>query len=301
MAFILLLGIAVPLVAAACEKDCAPISSLLSECSLPPLTADPGKYKELTERNFIGLDESPLWSMGEPTHIIKDYKEARCLCIDARKDFPDCKDCIARDDYRNNNMKTSDRRRVLDYYRRDCDDLGFFANDTLAYPSTTRTIAPSATVTPDISVSEDCDELCGVINGQLHECDLVPLDAKEPRVTMVPSPGFDLYASLLLNRSAAECACTMPVLRRMYGCWKCWSDGDAPSPFNILDYNHECRGMGYWSDEEFIVVEEEESSGPGAPEPTIFDPVEDAASGPLELGGRVLVPVLLMLLGFHVG
>lgn len=244
--------------------------------------------------------------MGEGTHIIADYKEARCFCIDARKEFADCFHCVARDDYENNNGKHSNLRHVIDYYKWDCTDLGFYANETLAYPSTTGTASPSATIAPDVSTSEgstseDCGELCGVINGQILECDLTPLDAKEPKKTDVPSPDVDYHGSLLLNRTAAECVCTMPVLRRMYGCWKCWTDGDARSPFTILDYDYECRKMGYWSDEEFVVVEEDESSTADGPGPTSVDPFEDAAPGPLRLGGRLLVPVLLVFFNFHVG
>ncbi|KAL2104826.1 hypothetical protein VUR80DRAFT_9565 [Thermomyces stellatus] len=77
MPLVLLLVFTVPRVAAACERECA----------------------ELTQRNFVGLDESPVWSMGEQTHIIEGYQEARCFCVDARKDFAYCRRCIVNDDY----------------------------------------------------------------------------------------------------------------------------------------------------------------------------------------------------------
>ncbi|KAL2152479.1 hypothetical protein VTH82DRAFT_5663 [Thermothelomyces myriococcoides] len=244
--------------------------------------------------------------MGYPTNIIADYQQASCFCTDARLEFADCEGCLQTDHYYNNNGDESNQSRVLRFYIWDCTGLGFHANESLAYPSTTRETMPSATIPPDLwastaspepNIREACDELCGVINGQIHECNLTPLDTNKPMVSRVPSPDLDYYASLLLNRTAAECACTMPVLRRMYGCWKCWFDeGGAPSPFLLLDYNIECNDMGYWSDTKFIVVQEdEETHTTSAPTPTVSDPFKDAVSGPLKPPGSGLLALLLLI------
>ncbi|KAL2811879.1 hypothetical protein BJX63DRAFT_397990 [Aspergillus granulosus] len=99
-----------------------------------------------------------------------------------------------------------------------------------------------------------CGNICGVIRAQTEECDLTALDLEDlPRQINVDSA---YRGNVLLNRTAAECMCSMPVLRRFRGCRKCIeSDRDAGS-LDIVDfYQEECNELGYWSDD--AVVEPE--------------------------------------------
>lgn len=64
----------------------------------------------------------------------------------------------------------------------------------------------------------------------------------------------DYYAHLLFNRTAGECACTLPVLRRMGVCRVCLG---SVGQREVLDgYAADCAAMGYWTDEGYVTAEE---------------------------------------------
>ena len=262
---------------AQCESECGPISRRLEACSLPSLsTLD---WRAVEDRGLIGRE----FSKPEPrpyTYIIEDPHQAKCLCVEARAYFRGCYQCLQAEEWSEEIPK--DKRRAVDIYTDDCVNLGYYANDTLAYPSTTRSATPSATVAiesvefsgdsdDDDGADDNCENLCGIVNGQIVECGLLALDIPKddrPPIQGIESPERDYLGTALLNRTAAECVCTMPFLRRIYGCQWCLRKRERRDLMLAgYDYQFDCNQLGYYADSEYIMPEEEDvgAGPPSAP------------------------------------
>ena len=71
----------------------------------------------------------------------------------------------------------------------------------------------------------------------------------------------DYYGRTLLNRTAGECFCTLPVLRRLSACRYCIQSSEVLDVFD--DYSFDCAALGYWTDRNIVDVEEQPSSTGG--------------------------------------
>lgn len=223
MLFLLSLTLIIQYARAQCA-DCDAVSSLLSSCSLLPLNADWYAIEKAqggtVYRNLSGIPNQDPFNNGPATAQLANYSQASCFCIEVIKHLNTCLGCIVYGDAPrpdpDNELEGSSA------YFLDCTEFGYFANDTLAYPSTTRTSMPVTT-----STAETGCEVYGVIEGQLDECGLVGLD-KGDEVSNGGSTTIyseidnsDYYTHVLFNRTAGECFCTLPVLRRLKACRYC--------------------------------------------------------------------------------
>lgn len=246
----------IPVVRGQCSQQCGPISSLLSSCSLPDLDTDWHEFQHLPiERNLSGREYAPFGN-GPSTARIATYNEARCFCTKAINSLSDCEVCAR--SASESETPIANQNDVAGYYHEDCKAFGYFANSTLSSPSTTLSSMPPATKAPDYN--RDC-EICGVIHGQITECDLVDLDiSPTPTQTSVLAEGYDFHGNVLLNRTAAECFCTLPVLRRLDGCRQCITikNDDLREVFDL--YRSECEKLGYWTDNQVVEYENSPSS-----------------------------------------
>ncbi|KAJ9487906.1 hypothetical protein VN97_g5387 [Penicillium thymicola] len=241
----------IPVVRGQCSQQCGPISSLLSSCSLPDLDTDWHEFQHLRiERNLSGREYAPFGN-GPSTARIATYDEARCFCTKAINSLSDCEACAR--SASESETPIANQNDVAGYYHEDCKAFGYFANSTLSSPSTTLSSMPPATKAPDYN--RDC-EICGVIHGQITECGLVDLDiSPTPTQTSVLAEGYDFHGNVLFNRTAAECFCTLPVLRRLDGCRQCITvkNDDLREVFDL--YRSECEELGYWTDNQVVEYE----------------------------------------------
>lgn len=288
---------AIPGVRGQCSQECGPISSLLSSCSLPDLDTDWHEFQHLPiERNLSGLEYAPFGN-GPETARIATYDEARCFCTKATNSLSDCEVC-ARSACSGScysgpesETPTANQNKVAEYYHRDCKAFGYFANSTLSSPSTTLSSMPPSTEAPNYN--DDC-EICGVIHGQITECGLVDLDTSPPATqTSVLAEGYDYHGSVLLNRTAAECFCTLPVLRRLDGCRRCITirNDDLREVFDM--YRSECHDLGYWTDSQVVEYESSPSSTTSAQSGS--SPTSQAPESPQTGEGADLKPTQLLL------
>lgn len=160
----------------------------------------------------------------------------------------DCSQCYAYDRLNSGSGTKLDEGRVHGAYIRDCNEFGYFDASVLAYLFTTRSSMPESTGA-DASNS-DCGSVCGVLRTQSRDCRPTPLDSKSlPPRGSVESLGVDYYGSLLLNRTAAKCMCTLPVLRRFSGCRWCIASRKSDDSVQIVnDYEVDYISLGYWTD-----------------------------------------------------
>lgn len=241
-----------------CDTECGPLSDLLSGCSLPPYSPVWDRSSEL--RNLTGLP--PAWShqAGPNTYHVANYAQANCFCHDAPAEIISCLDCHGLN-WDGGEMPFLD---ILDGMYHDCTEFGYFDNSTLSYPSTTVSSMPKTTQFTDSSGSDACIDTCGVLGGQIAECDLIPLGVdKLPSPKEVPLGRGVYHATLLFDRASAECVCTLPVMRRMAACGECQkSHAEGMTMPLFTDYVVECNKMGYWTDSEWIVPETEDDDGP---------------------------------------
>lgn len=284
-----------PLAQAVCDQECQSLSGLLSDCSLPaisPVWAHGNTYPQ--RRNLTGLPSEWNHEIGPNTYLIANYSQADCFCNDAPAEIKPCFECYQLE-WEGGDM--SDLA-PLESMHLDCEEFGYFDNSTLSHPSTTLSSMPVATQMPDYSGSGACDDVCGVLGGQIAECDLTPLDTDEdewPSQEAIPLGwGGSQPVKLLLNRTAAECLCTLPVMRRMIACKECLRvDEEFEAELKlrplVLEYGFECYEMGYWTDREWVVPQLPEDTDGGSPKST-----EDAEGTGVKSGGLVLVPVLTM-------
>ncbi|KAK5991090.1 hypothetical protein PT974_09367 [Cladobotryum mycophilum] len=312
---ILLLALLLPLASPFCEKECQPISSLLQSCSLPPLSTPWSSIPEPSTRNVTGLPKVLGGSTkGPETSVVGSYAQAACFCTRARVEINPCAACFDADRFENGGGARRDGERVAGAYRRDCKEFGYFANETLAYPSTTRASMPAQT---GLGTSSDCSSVCRVVKSQIAECELTPLGRrfKPLGVDMVPSPGgSNYYGWLLFNRTSAECMCTKPVLRRLSACRWCIAsnyaeeggqeEGEGEEDVDMVSYYEaDCTSLGYWTDSQEVVPEEgddEKDRGGGGGVPTSLVPTMGAGptGGPGDSGiGRVDSRSAMMILG----
>jgi hypothetical protein len=297
---------------AVCEIECIGISNLLSSCSLPPLSTGTRTFSNnAAHRNISGLPSVVPWDAGPYTSGLKTYADAQCLCFDYITNRPSCETCVNRAP-----RGDSNEREVLNMYGDDCRAFGYFApgDQQIAYPSTTRTDMPTMTSPPgggapeddgepDESEDDDCVDICGAIEAQIDECGLTPLDTDSPPpfVDSTPPPFVNYHpgGSVVLNRTAAECMCTLPMLRRFPGCNLCLG----PETGSILGlYHGDCGRMGYWGEPPYVLPESEDMLDPG----TTSAPVDATGGRPnggvkeprgfLSLRSAAMLSTLLLLL-----
>lgn len=273
--------LSVTTVNAACETECAPISQGLEACSLPLLTSLDWKTlkdKGTTDRKFTDPppDDVDRWLGGPFTHVLETAAQANCFCIEARANFDACDRCLLAAPL--TGESTENESGSLEIYMDDCVNMGYYANQTLAYPSTTRSSAPSATVPvrgvafagdsdDEGGADDNCENLCGIANGQIVECGLAPLDVPEddrPRPQTVTSPDRAYLGWVLLNRTAAECVCTTPFLRRILGCELCLVEKERRD-LALVGHHHrfDCHQLGYYSDAQYLLPGPEDVGGGG--------------------------------------
>lgn len=262
-----------PLVWGQCETKCQTISSLLSFCSLPPISSA-WDTSDKTRRNITGLPSGYGFNVGPTTYTIANLSQAECFCTDARTEYMPCAEC-RHIEWLNDNL-TDDERGIMRNILSDCRSFGYYVNSILAYPSTTRSSMPFPTQTAlEDEVRASCKDICDVLRGQIEVCDLTALDAEEwPVPTSLPSGEVTEYSgSVLFNRTAAECMCTLPVLRRLAGCRSCIGRELEPDLqlrmiARVENYGYDCNEMGYWTDSESewaVWIPEEEDDPEGTP------------------------------------
>ncbi|KAL3481544.1 hypothetical protein BJX99DRAFT_270745 [Aspergillus californicus] len=260
---LLVIPFLLPLSRAQCSSECSPVSTLLSTCALPPISEAHDAVRGDT-RNLTGLKYEWPSKSGPYTSLIKTSSDAECLCTDGRKDLPTCEQCLAIDRFENQNHTGSNEEFSLNMYRADCEAFGYYQNDTLAFPSTTRTDMPSSTGSVEIVGGNEntCAGICGVIRAQTEDCDLTSLDRDDPPRQI--DVDLNYQANVLHNRTASWCMCSLPVLRRFRGCRRCIDDGIDAGKLSILDlYEEECNEFGYWSDSAVVLpVDEDEENVP---------------------------------------
>lgn len=244
-----------------CEAECEPLDSLLSECALPPVSD--AWNSEMKKRNVTRSAPVNEWTgSGPETWVLETFSEAECFCIDFRDKDLVCGRCMGRE-HGLDAMGMDGWDESLNMLR-DCQAFGYFDSTELAYPSTTRTSLPSRTHKPFEAEGESCDDVCSVIRAQIQECGLSPLEHGElPEGESVTSDegGREHWAQVLKNRKDAECMCTLPVLRQFKGCSDCSDAGPTREEGErwekIRIYHNECSEMGYWTDSEQVMYEDE--------------------------------------------
>ncbi|CAI4214362.1 unnamed protein product [Parascedosporium putredinis] len=203
-------------------------------------------------------DDVDRWLGGPFTHVLEDAAQANCFCIEARANFDACDRCLLAAPL--TGQSTEDESGSLAIYMDDCVNMGYYANQTLAYPSTTRSADEGG-------ADDNCENLCGVANGQIVECGLAPLDVPEedrPRTQTVPSPDRTYLGWVLLNRTVAECVCTSPFLRRILGCELCLVEKERRD-LALVGHHHrfDCHQLGYYSDAQYLLPGPEDVGGGG--------------------------------------
>jgi hypothetical protein len=238
--YLTILLLHVSLTNAICDSKCSSIRDLLSKCSLPPLSTEFGSVDDPETRP---QNDSPF---GPATYFIDSVEKASCFCSTARDSFEDCRDCF--DD--NGGSKQNDAE-IVKLYQGDCLEFGYFVNETLSYPSTTRDAMPSSTASASDDAKCTDTDTCGVVRNQVAECSLTSFDEVDASKNME-----DYFDKLLLNRTAAECFCTEPVLERLFSCSSCLGKPagksgrrEANIHFGIVrEYSSQCFKFGYYAD-----------------------------------------------------
>lgn len=302
-----------PPASAACDSECERLDSLLSDCNLPPVslvwTDSDTERRNITGWPYDWWQLGNSYNVGPSTKVIANISQAECLCPDARTEAVACMAChggISGD--------SDDQNKLFEVHSvvRDCRIFGYFDNANLTYPSTTRSAMPSDTSLPDGDLGTGaCNDICGPMQAQASECDLTLLDAPElPDQVNIPNATYlQRQASFLLNRTAAECMCTLPVLRRSPACRFCLSrdddSEDEPQMRERVDqYASECNDMGYWSDDEFVIpdriFEDEEDTEDRATGTSTTDGSSPSSTDDSDGAGTVLaelIPLSLVLAG----
>jgi hypothetical protein len=131
---------------------------------------------------------SPYLLLGRLTSFLETATQAECLCIEGVHILPECDNRLSGYRFTNSLPMLQDDNRAMDRYMSDCKAWGYFANETQAYPSTTRSAMPSSATGltdpgpgPGDSASSTCAAVCGVIRGQIDDCGLTPLNIDEDR------------------------------------------------------------------------------------------------------------------------
>lgn len=255
-----------------CIQYCSAQISLLEECSLPPLT----ETYEL--RPWKTLDD------GTEVRRFESRAEANCYCTEGRLDRQ-CSSCFTDQWMDDNTLRETDEFRNWDDYQDDCRRLGFYDDDVVGYPSTTRSALPTST--PGARV---CSAECGILRGAIQQCKLTPLEKS-------PTPSrerltLNYYATVLHNRTAGECTCTIPVLEAMPGCLSCLRENAGQAMIYMgAAYADDCENLGYR-----VVVEVEDVAD--APTTTSDAPAEETSQA--DNGGERTGPMLMGVMGLVV-
>lgn len=246
-----------------CETECEPVSSLLSDCSLPPISS---AWADTVpeERNVTGL--SHVLSHGPTTRFIANYSQAECFCVDARTEFSTCISC-----WRSEigdifeNFKELEKVQHIEF---DCREFGYYNDANLSYPSTTLlSSVPFETEYPSADEGDAlCGEMCAPLRAHIEECNLTSIGADDwPDKPLFPGgrPFYKHFAAALLNRTASECLCTLQVLRSTAGCLRCLTvkEDENAMPnlkWRVKQYEDECHDYGYWTDSEVILPSHDE-------------------------------------------
>ncbi|KAJ0381761.1 hypothetical protein COL922a_013898, partial [Colletotrichum nupharicola] len=222
---LLLLGVLISPAHSICEQSCERISTLLSSCSLPPLstdhtTIDDTRPADTSRVNITGVESTFFAPSGPTTNFLESIADAECFCTKTRRYFRyPCEQCFLTDIIESGEDKPRDNHwEVLGRYSNDCYSFGYFENETLAYPSTTRSALPAAFTASDVETgtedtdtdtnsdtnTDTCQNVCGLIRSQADECRLTSLDAEHmpPVVSIISGP---YTGRVLLNRTAGEC------------------------------------------------------------------------------------------------
>lgn len=169
-------------------------------------------------------------------------------------------------------LRETDVFKNWDDYQDDCRRLGFYDDNVIGYPSTTRSSFPTST--PGARI---CNSECGLLRGVIQQCQLTPIEK-------MPTPSrerltLNYYATVLHNRTAGECTCTIPVLEAMPDCLTCLNEKAGRNTFLMgAAYAEDCENLGYR-----VLIEEEEETDVTTT-PTSDAPAEETSRA--ENGGQ---------------
>jgi hypothetical protein len=290
---------------------CNIVTSLLSQCSLPPLSTPENSIPSAIFRNVTGL--APIYGdeFGPTTFMLATYEDASCFCTKGVKLLFNCNGCTEFP----STPEASNAFSVSVDYELDCQAFGYYADDTQAYPSTTLTASPTASVPADqASVIKGCSG-CDVVAAQIAQCGLTALNVDPSPVLRYIDFGNGVESSryILFNRTAGECFCTLPVLDKLDACFQCMGsvDGDGPISSIAQDYLQDCGDLGYFPDRNLVVYQTSSSASQAgiptkAPTTTIPTPTGNASAGGAKNDGVGLIPTATsgtgwwtIILGIH--
>jgi hypothetical protein len=240
-------------------SSCELAESTLLDCRLPSLstprnTSIRGELRNVTGTNLISFIDRPL------TIFVTNTSTASCLCPSGRTSLWECYWCgnnagldididpITRLSLRNASLQSK-------LYSGDCEEFGYFYEPEQGGPTSTRKSLPTATpsITPKVP---GCD-LCDVISAQVEECNLpsVTTSPFPPETSIMTNSSLGhSYRSVLFNRTAAECVCTLPVLQRFPGCETCGIYLSEKLGDGMSRYEADCGTMGYFSSADIGLV-----------------------------------------------
>jgi hypothetical protein len=240
-------------------SSCESAESTLLDCQLPSLstprnTSIHAELRNVTGTNLISFIDRPL------TVYVANTSTATCLCPSGRISLWECYFCgynavlnIDLDPTTRSSLRNASLQSGL--YSQDCEEFGYFYEPKQGGPTSTRKSLPTGTpsITPNVV---GCD-LCDVISAQVEECNL-PSVATSPfppvtTITTNSSKGHS-YRSVVFNRTAAECVCTLPVLQRFPGCETCGILRGEQIFTGISRYEADCGTMGYFSSADIGLV-----------------------------------------------
>lgn len=169
-------------------------------------------------------------------------------------------------------------------YTLDCEDFGYYVNSTQAYPSTTLTSLPTATVTPDQAEEIEACSDCSIVAAQIEQCGLTPLSNDQKQTLDHPELDDTTFSRyVLFNRTAGECFCTNPVFDSLGACYQCASYTKKNSSTSAMasNYQHDCMDLGYFGDGHPVVYRVPSSSKtPAATQKSsVTSPTSGATSG----------------------
>jgi hypothetical protein len=230
--------------------SCELSESLLLGCQLRSLSTPRNssiraELRNVTGTNLISFIDRPL------TVFIANTSSAACLCPSGRTSLRECTICANNAALKYDELDAITRSSLYnaslesDLYSGDCEEFGYFYEPEQGGPTSTRKSLPTATPTKTPKVP-GCD-LCDVIFAQVEECNLLSVVTSpfppETSITTNSSDGHSVR-SVLFNRTAAECICTLPVLQRFPGCETCGIRLGQKVGGGMSRYEADCGTMG---------------------------------------------------------
>jgi hypothetical protein len=238
----LLLSLFTAQISAQCAA-CDSVSTILSNCSLPALSANASTLPPASYKDVSGLSYPSGSAIGPNTTILATYQQASCFCSTGIQVIRSCSGCI-NSTYPAPSSNLTNEQTVANIYYNDCTSFGYYANATFGVPTTTVTSVPPPTADP--SSGTNCD-ICSVIAGTLDSCHLPSLesDPVANETTFFSRADNTFYSAYyLFNRTAGQCACTLGVLNTMSSCGQCLA---SKSQQQVLGYyESDCHDLGYW-------------------------------------------------------